>query len=105
MQQKLFLSVLNNFEKLFKSSKDYDVIIQAGENTQKIIYAHQSNYFDTAFSSDWAKKENGWTDRKNEALKKNPYNFNHIFYANRDGNTATAFQEKCDNREATIVIC
>ncbi|RIA80319.1 BTB/POZ protein, partial [Glomus cerebriforme] len=68
MLQKLYLpvlTVLNNFENLFKSKKDYDVIIQAGENNQKEIYAHsvvlccQSNYFDTAFSNNLAKKENG----------------------------------------------
>jgi hypothetical protein len=66
MQQKLFLPVLNNLENLFKSKKDYDVIIQAGkENDQKEIYAHsnilrcQSDYFDTAFSNNWAEKKDG----------------------------------------------
>jgi len=66
MQQKLYLPVLNNFEKLFKSKKDYDVIIHAGEeNNQKEIYAHsivlrcQSDYFDTAFSTNWAEKKDG----------------------------------------------
>ncbi|CAB4431911.1 unnamed protein product [Rhizophagus irregularis] len=66
MQQELFLPVLNNLEKLFKSKKDYDVIIKAGEDDdQKEIYAHsnilrcQSDYFDTAFSSNWAEKKDG----------------------------------------------
>ncbi|GBB89319.1 hypothetical protein RclHR1_00160035 [Rhizophagus clarus] len=66
MQQKLFLPVLNNLEKLFNTKKDYDVIIHAGEeNNQKEIYAHsnilrcQSDYFDTAFSSNWAEKKDG----------------------------------------------
>ncbi|RIA80316.1 hypothetical protein C1645_810494 [Glomus cerebriforme] len=66
MQQKLCTPVLNNFEKLFKSKKDYDVIIKSGEDdSQKEIYAHsvvlccQSNYFDAALSDNWAEKENG----------------------------------------------
>ncbi|POG65116.1 hypothetical protein GLOIN_2v438827 [Rhizophagus irregularis DAOM 181602=DAOM 197198] len=66
MQQELFLPVSNNFEKLFLSKKDYDVIIKAGEdNDQREIYAHsnilrcQSDYFDTAFSSNWAEKKDG----------------------------------------------
>ncbi|GBB89313.1 hypothetical protein RclHR1_00160029 [Rhizophagus clarus] len=66
MQQKLYLPILNKFEDLFDSKKDYDVIIKTGEgNNQKEIYAHslvlrcQSNYFDTALSANWAEKENG----------------------------------------------
>ncbi|PKY27647.1 hypothetical protein RhiirB3_443433, partial [Rhizophagus irregularis] len=43
MQQELFSPFLNNLEKLFKSKKDYDVIIKAGEdNDQKEIYAHSN---------------------------------------------------------------
>ena len=66
MKQNLHLSVLNNFENLFESKKNYDAIIQVGEeNNQKEIYAHsivlccQSNYFDTAFSTNWAEKKDG----------------------------------------------
>ena len=66
MQSKLYLSTLNNFESLFESKKNYDVIIQAGEeNDQKEFYAHsvilgcQSNYFDTAFSTNWVRKRDG----------------------------------------------
>ena len=64
MHQKLLSPVLNNFENLFKSKKNYDVIIQVGEENKE-IYAHslvlccQSNYFDTAFSTNWAERENG----------------------------------------------
>ncbi|GBC21489.1 BTB/POZ domain-containing protein [Rhizophagus irregularis DAOM 181602=DAOM 197198] len=64
MQQKLYLSILNNFEILYNSKKNYDVIIQTSEEN-KVIYAHslvlccQSSYFDTAFSDNWAEKENG----------------------------------------------
>ena len=39
METALYLPVLNNFENLFKSKKNYDVIIKAGEE-QKEIYAH-----------------------------------------------------------------
>jgi len=37
-------------------------------------------------------------------LKKIPYKFNLIFRASKDGYTAAAFHEKCDNKGATIVI-
>jgi hypothetical protein len=64
--QQLYLPVINNLEKLFKSKKDYDVIIQVGEdNDQKEIYAHsnilrcQSDYFDTALSDNWVKRKDG----------------------------------------------
>jgi hypothetical protein len=33
-----------------------------------------------------------------------PYHFNLIYRASRDGNTAEAFHEKCDNKGATIVV-
>jgi len=67
MHQKLLSPVLNNFENLFKSKKNYDVIIQVSddENNQKEVYAHsvilccQSNYFDTTFSTNLIEKENG----------------------------------------------
>jgi hypothetical protein len=64
MLQKLNGSVLNNFESLFNSKKNYDVIIQAGEENKE-IYAHsvvlccQSSYFDTAFSDNWTEKKDG----------------------------------------------
>ncbi|UZO17336.1 uncharacterized protein OCT59_008693 [Rhizophagus irregularis] len=80
MQQELFSPFLNNLEKLFKSKKDYDVIIKAGEdNDQKEIYAHsnilrcQSDYFDTAFSSNWAEKKDG------KYIFKKPNVLPHIF--------------------------
>ncbi|CAB4407589.1 unnamed protein product [Rhizophagus irregularis] len=64
MLQKLCVPILNNFENLYNSKKNYDVIIQAGEENKE-IYAHsvvlccQSNYFDTAFSDNWAEKKDG----------------------------------------------
>src|SRR3954451_18484387 len=36
--------------------------------------------------------------------EKNRYNFKLLYRASRDGNSATAFHEKCDNKGATIVI-
>src|ERR1700722_17439414 len=66
MDPELYLEILKNFEVLLITKKNYDVIIQAGEEQhQKELYAHstilrcQSNYFDTAFSSSWAEKRNG----------------------------------------------
>src|SRR6266496_2712670 len=48
-----------------------------------------------------------WIDRKNEGIKcikDNPYQFNLLYKASRDGNTAAEFHAKCDNKGATIVI-
>lgn len=66
MESKLYLEVLKNLEQLFETKENYDVIIYAGEEqNHKVIYAHsvilccQSNYFRTAFSNNWAEKENG----------------------------------------------
>ncbi|GES81088.1 BTB/POZ domain-containing protein [Rhizophagus clarus] len=64
MLQKLCVPVLNNFENLFNLKKNYDVVIQAGEENNE-IYAHsvvlccQSNYFNTAFSDNWAERKDG----------------------------------------------
>ncbi|GBB89312.1 hypothetical protein RclHR1_00160028 [Rhizophagus clarus] len=64
MLQKLCAPVLNNFENLFNSKKNYDVVIQAGEENNE-IFAHsvvlccQSNYFNTAFSDNWAERKDG----------------------------------------------
>ncbi|RIA86952.1 hypothetical protein C1645_828509 [Glomus cerebriforme] len=50
-----------------------------------------------------------WIDKK-ETLHYNnkcghiPYRFNLLYRASRDGNTAAAFHEKCDNKEATIIV-
>jgi hypothetical protein len=58
--------IINNYEKLFESEKDYDTIIYAGENgTLEEIHAHsqilcaKSQYFSAALSSKWVMKENG----------------------------------------------
>jgi hypothetical protein len=66
MDPRLYSGILKNFEDLLMSKKNYDVIIQAGEeHNQRELYAHstvlrcQSNYFDIAFSSSWAEKRNG----------------------------------------------
>src|SRR5581483_2825894 len=41
-----------------------------------------------------------WIDKKGGLC----YSFNLLYRANRDGNTASAFHAKCDNKGATIVI-
>ncbi|RIA86386.1 hypothetical protein C1645_829348 [Glomus cerebriforme] len=43
-----------------------------------------------------------WIDRKENSI--NSYHFKLLYRASRDGNTAAAFHEKCDNKGATIVI-
>ncbi|RGB38446.1 hypothetical protein C1646_534417 [Rhizophagus diaphanus] len=48
-----------------------------------------------------------WIDKKEENskyIKAIPYDFNLLYRASRDGYTATAFHEKCDNKGATIII-
>ncbi|POG76233.1 hypothetical protein GLOIN_2v1474782 [Rhizophagus irregularis DAOM 181602=DAOM 197198] len=44
-----------------------------------------------------------WIEKK-DASRNIPYNFNLLYRASRDGNTAAAFHTKCDNKGATIVI-
>ncbi|RIA97531.1 hypothetical protein C1645_801737 [Glomus cerebriforme] len=46
-----------------------------------------------------------WIDRKEEKYTKSiPYEFNLIYRASRDGNTAAAFHARCNNKGANIVI-
>jgi TLD len=45
--------------------------------------------------------------KKNDShynVKSIPYDFNLLYRASRDGNTAAAFHKKCDNKGATIVV-
>ncbi|GBB91716.1 hypothetical protein RclHR1_19090003 [Rhizophagus clarus] len=60
------LELSNDYEKLFETKIGYDIIIYAGEEQNiKEIHAHsnilrlKSKYFSTAFSNEWAKKEDG----------------------------------------------
>ncbi|CAB4444580.1 unnamed protein product [Rhizophagus irregularis] len=48
-----------------------------------------------------------WIDKKkkdDEYINDTSYNFNLLYRASRDGNTAAAFHAKCDNKGATIVV-
>ncbi|RGB38462.1 hypothetical protein C1646_806413 [Rhizophagus diaphanus] len=48
-----------------------------------------------------------WIEKKNDnyyTIRDIPYHFNLIYRASRDGNTAEAFHNKCDNQGPTIVI-
>src|SRR5581483_3799679 len=48
-----------------------------------------------------------WIDKKEPLYynkRNNPYKFNLLYRASRDGNTVKAFHEKCDNKGATVVI-
>ncbi|GES85076.1 BTB/POZ domain-containing protein [Rhizophagus clarus] len=49
----------------------------------------------------------GWIEKKNDSyynVRNIPYNFDLLYRASRDGNTAVAFHSKCDNKGATIVV-
>ncbi|CAB4385508.1 unnamed protein product [Rhizophagus irregularis] len=66
MSSKFLAELSNDYEKLFETEIGYDVIIYAGEEQNvKEIHAHsnilcaRSQYFRTAFSNEWAKKEDG----------------------------------------------
>ncbi|GBC46113.2 hypothetical protein GLOIN_2v1876131 [Rhizophagus irregularis DAOM 181602=DAOM 197198] len=66
MPSKFLEELSNDYEKLFETEIGYDVIIYAGEepNIQE-IHAHsnilciRSKYFRTAFSNEWAEKQDG----------------------------------------------
>ncbi|CAI2186816.1 15856_t:CDS:2, partial [Funneliformis geosporum] len=45
-----------------------------------------------------------WIDKKKYNNKKKPYDFKLLYRASRDGNTAAAFHQKCDNKGANIVV-
>ena len=48
-----------------------------------------------------------WIDKRDSLhynKKNNPYKFNLLYRASRDGNTPAAFHKKCDNKGATIAI-
>ena len=66
MSSKFWAELSNDYEKLFEKEIGYDVIIYAGEEPNvKEIHAHssilsiRSQYFETAFSNEWAKKRDG----------------------------------------------
>ncbi|RIA79105.1 hypothetical protein C1645_752151 [Glomus cerebriforme] len=46
-----------------------------------------------------------WIDRiERKNIENIPYEFNLLYRASRDGNTAAAFHTKCDNKGATMVV-
>jgi hypothetical protein len=66
MSYEYYQEVISDLEKLFTTEIGYDVIIYAGENKNiEELHAHsnilstRSQYFCTAFSNEWAEKENG----------------------------------------------
>ncbi|RGB25720.1 hypothetical protein C1646_801684 [Rhizophagus diaphanus] len=66
MTLKFLEELSNDYDKLFETKIGYDVIIYAGdEQNIKEIHAHsnilciRSKYFRTAFSNEWAEKEDG----------------------------------------------
>ena len=66
MSSKFLAELSSDYEKLFETELEYDVIIYAGEEPNvKEIHAHsnilciRSQYFRTAFSNKWAEKKDG----------------------------------------------
>ena len=66
MFSKFWAELSGDYEKLFETEIGYDVIIYAGEEPNvKEIHAHsnilciRSQYFDTAFSNEWAERKDG----------------------------------------------
>src|SRR5581483_10086642 len=60
----------------------------------------------TLIKSDHISLFSSWIDKKRSSRYNNkniPYKFNLLYKASRDGNTAAAFHERCDNKGATIV--
>jgi hypothetical protein len=84
MFSKFWAELSNDYEKLFETEIGYDVIIYAGEEPNvKEIHAHsnilciRSQYFRSAFSNEWAKKENGKFILRKENIE--PHLFDIIF--------------------------
>ena len=66
MSLNFWAKLSSDYEKLFETESGYDVIIYAGEEPNvKEIHVHsnilttRSQYFDTAFSNEWAER-NRW---------------------------------------------
>ena len=66
MSSNFWAELSSDYEKLFEEEIGYDVIIYAGEEQNvKEIHAHsnilsiRSQYFRTAFSNEWAEKNDG----------------------------------------------
>ena len=66
MSSKFWAELSSDYEKLFEEELGYDVIIYAGEEPNvKEIHAHsiilsiRSQYFRSAFSNEWAEKNDG----------------------------------------------
>ena len=66
MSSKFLAELSNDYEKLFKTELGCDVVILVGEEPNvKEIHAHsnilciRSQYFNSAFSNEWAEKKDG----------------------------------------------
>lgn len=60
----LWGDLIKDYQQLYESKENYDVIIYSGEDNIE-LYAHsiilrfRSDYFRAAFSSNWAEKKDG----------------------------------------------
>src|SRR5256714_8502611 len=78
MSSKFWAKLSSDYEKLFETELGYDVIIYAGEEPNvKEIHAHsnilciRSQYFNIAFSNEWAEKRMESLFSKNQILHHN----------------------------------
>jgi hypothetical protein len=90
--------LINNILTFHMVSKDINL-----QPPRKSKYIFDSTLIESkhffVFSS-WIEKKNGSPYN----AKNNPYSFNLLYRASRDGNTPVAFHSKCDNKGATLVV-
>ncbi|RIA93119.1 hypothetical protein C1645_819842 [Glomus cerebriforme] len=113
------MQLSSDYKKLFETELGFMLLFMLGKNQIKEIHAHsnilciRSHYFQTAFSSERAKKENeilihiylisflldsSYYNRKNV-----PYEFKLLYHSTKDGFNTVSFKN-CDNKGATIWI-
>ncbi|RGB30647.1 TLD-domain-containing protein [Rhizophagus diaphanus] len=80
------------------SNKELDIKILPPRSPNYDSIIIKSKHF--AHFSSWVKKKNNFFYNESN----NPYDFNLLFRASRDGKTPADFHAKCDNKGATIVI-
>src|SRR5438445_4633134 len=90
MSSKFLAELSSDYEKLFETELEYDVIIYAGEEPNvKEIHAHsnilsiRSQYFETAFSNEWAEKKMANLFSENQIL-------HHIYLMSFSGSVYTS---------------
>ncbi|RGB33220.1 hypothetical protein C1646_816208 [Rhizophagus diaphanus] len=95
--------LINNILKFHKpTSKKLNMDIQPPRNPKYDTLIIKPRHF-TIFSN-WIKEKETDSHYHYYNLRDNPYHFNLIYRASRDGKTPKAFHKKCDYKGSTIVI-